>query len=237
MIVWGFPCESRSLPGFKFKKASPIFCKSMRLFFTQHVKLDKTSMKTLKNTLIIFLFLIFLASCALTNEITPLSYQPDVTNVQNVHVNTPLLSVAEFTDSRGVSNSRLIAHKINMNENEASGMYLAEMPITEILTESAKTALSDVGYKISDKGKYVLRGNLLRLDFKPIVGFWKGRLQGNVQVEFSLIDKRSGSLVWMQTYRGFADIDSIEYRQILKVAFDNLFTNLLSSSEFKDALR
>lgn len=181
--------------------------------------------------------LIFLTGCAFTDEPVNLNYRPNLPNAKTAHNNTAPITIGKISDARGSGiDPRLITYKTNMNLEQADGKYLAEAPITDILEDAIKTALNDTGYKVSDNSKYILNGSLLKIDTQILPGMWSGTLQATILAEFTLVNKKSGSQVWSENYKGFASIKEGDYKQTLNAAMDNLITNLINSQNFRNAL-
>lgn len=170
--------------------------------------------------------LCLLSGCALTNESVNLNYSPNLTKLKKVS-SSKTLDVGKFQDQRG-TNPRLVMHKINLNEQEAQGMYLAEKPITSVLKNAINKALMKSGYNIAKNGRYVLSGNLLGLDMKPIEGFIHYKYKCNIQLEVILSDKVTRKELWEETYNGVGYFQSkTDQGEPISIAFSRAANDLV----------
>ena len=188
----------------------------------------------------ILLSLFLLSGCALTNEQMVLNYKPNLSAIKKVNSSKRLV-LAKFTDQRGV-NPKALTHKINLNEQQAKGLYLAEKPIAEILRTSVDQGLKHAGYKVGKKGAYKLQGSLVALDFKWIEGWVNSTLYSNIQMEFTLVDAHSGKQVWDQMYNGSGkyftgDNLGTPYKIAFRRAANNLITKFVNSNEFNAMMK
>lgn len=179
--------------------------------------------------------LLLLSACALTDEAVQLNYQPNFRGISKIH-GEHALTVGKFSNIRGVD-PRLLSRKINLNQEETTGKYLAEKPVAAILRQAVIDSLKFAGYRVTENGKYILSAQLVDLQNKWYPGWFSSELRTNIQVEFSLVDARTGSQIWDQTFNGSAacqsGTDSAPYRTNFSKATNNLIFNLLNSPEFK----
>jgi len=192
------------------------------------------------NLIIISLLAFFLVGCATTNEQVKLKYSPRLRHYPHAsHAKT--LSVNKFTDVRG-GNPNLITHKINEDYQQASGMYLAEKSLADILTQGLKMTLTKAGYKLTKHGDYVLDSELLRVHTFYDSGLISYTDHFSLQVEFTLTNRKTGAQVWDKILTGYSKYSSSEHREHpLRIEFrravNDLFYKLLSDQGFKIVMK
>lgn len=191
-------------------------------------------MKSKLNLMILGILLI-LKSCALTDSVKTLNYEPNV-KIESILERTKKVRVEEMKDDRGYDNDKVIFYKKNMYNQTMSGAYVAEKPVSEILTEAIKNGLEQKKVVLDNSGEYVLKSSLQKLDYESISGFSSVRVIPQISVKFQLVDEQ-GKVVWTDIIIGKANIKGVNFEKFMNPAIDNLVEQLLSNNDFINAIK
>ena len=181
-----------------------------------------------------------IGGCATTDEKVMLNYTPQVAKRSLAHQTKPIY-VKEVTDARQ-ENPKLIMHKINANYEDASGRYLSERPLADIFKHAIEVSLQQAGYHLAGDANYQLSASILNVHSSIEEELFSSIQHMSIQVEFTLVDKRSKEEVWDQIFTGRGQYSSKEnLSEPLRTLFirtaDNLFNQLLSNNSFKTVMR
>jgi hypothetical protein len=148
------------------------------------------------------------------------------------------IEVRPLKDIRGVD-PNLIAQKQNQY-GKTTGKYVSEKELSVILTEALRKLLSDLNYKVADgSGEIILTGEIIKFEQNILMGFWTGKLEGNVQVNLRLLAAKSNNILWNEIISGHTIKSGITHGtddiriEVAKMTFDNLMTNIANSPTFK----
>lgn len=191
-------------------------------------------MKIKISVIILGISLLILKSCALTDSVQNLNYVSNF-KVENTLEKTKKVKVEEMKDDRGYDNDRVIFYKKNMYNQTMSGAYVAEKPVSEILTDAIKSGLEQKKVNV-DSGEYVLKSTLQKLDYEAISGFSSVRIIPQISVKFQLVDEQ-GKVVWTDIIIGKANIKGVKFEKFMNPAIDNLVEQLLSNDDFINTIK
>lgn len=191
-------------------------------------------MKSKLNLMILGILLI-LKSCALTDSVKALNYEPNV-KIESTLEKTKNVKVEEMKDDRGYDNDKVIFYKKNMYNQTMSGAYVAEKPVSKILTEAIKNGLEQKKVVLDNSGGYVLKSSLQKLDYESISGFSSVRVIPQISVKFQLVDEQ-GKIVWTDIITGKANIKGVNFEKFMNPAIDNLVEQLLSNDDFINIIK
>lgn len=184
----------------------------------------------ISNLILISLASFGLTSCALTNSVQKINYQPKFT--VNEKLEKPqIITIEAMTDNRGAADNKLLFNKKNMYNQTMSGAYLSEKPITEILQEAIVYGLNEKNISNSSNTELTLKSQLEKLDYEAISGFTTVQLIPQITVKFRLVDANN-KVVWMDIITGKATTRGANFSKFFPPAIDNLVNQLLESEEF-----
>jgi hypothetical protein len=180
-----------------------------------------------------------LGGCAFSTTQLKLDYTPP--HYSKITEAPATIEVRQLKDIRGVD-PNLIAHKANQY-GKTTGKYVSEKQLSVILTEALRKLLSDLNYKVADgSGEIVLTGEILKFEQNILMGFWTGQLEGNVQVNLRLLNAKSNTILWNEIISGHTNKSGIVSgtddirKEVAKMTFDSLMTNIANSPTFKAAI-
>lgn len=191
-------------------------------------------MKSKLNLMILGIAILILKSCALTDSVKTLNYVSNF-KAENTLEKTKKIKVERMKDDRGYDNDKVIFYKKNMYNQTMSGAYVAEKPVSEILTDAIKSGLEQKKVNM-DSGEYVLKSTLQKLDYEAISGFSSVRIIPQISVKFQLVDNQ-GKVVWADIITGKANIKGAKFEKFINPAIDNLVEQLLSNDDFINTIK
>jgi hypothetical protein len=184
----------------------------------------------ISNLILISLASFGLTSCALTNSVQKINYEPKFT--VNEKLEKPqIITIEAMTDNRGAADNKLLFNKKNMYNQTMSGAYLSEKPVTEILQEAIVYGLNKKNISNSSNTELTLKSQLEKLDYEAISGFTTVQLIPQITVKFRLIDSNN-KVIWMDMITGKATTRGTNFSKFFPPAIDNLVNQLLESEEF-----
>ncbi|MGV1021354.1 hypothetical protein ACTS9V_17215 [Empedobacter falsenii] len=187
-------------------------------------------MKSKFTTLLLGISLITLTSCALSNSIKQINYQSNL-KVSDRLSSSKIVKIDEMKDMRGYSDEKVIFYKKNMYNQTMSGAYMAEKPVSEILTEAIKNGFNEKNISVNGSNDYILKSELQKLDYEAISGFSTVQLIPEITVKFQLVDK-DGKVVWTDLITGKANTKGAKFEKFLPPAIDNLIQQLVNNQDF-----
>ena|ERR1700750_2338303 len=172
-----------------------------------------------------------LTSCALSNSVQQINYQSNL-KIENKLASRKIVQIEPMKDVRGYQDDKVIFYKKNMYNQTMSGAYMAEKPVSEILTEAVKNGLSEKNISLGNDNKNLtLKSELQKLDYEAISGFSTVQLIPQITVKFQLIDTE-GKVVWTDLLTGKANTKGTKFEKFLPPAIDNLVQQLINSQDF-----
>lgn len=190
--------------------------------------------------IILAILVVVISGCALTDEQVPLNYVPKSYTNLGVHPSKTIF-VNEVTDSRG-EDPKLIAHKINEDYENATGTFLAEKSMSSILKNGLELSLKQAGYHLLKNSPYELNATLLSIHTYVDAGAFSCVQHMAIQMEFTLVDRKTDNEVWNQIFTGRGIYSSQEnvdqpIRNLFVRATNNLFKQLLSDDSFRVVMK
>jgi hypothetical protein len=183
----------------------------------------------------IFLCIIFLFGCATTMSEVNLNYHAPEEIVSAFQ--SPLsaaIRIGTVSDKRGYENPRLLVHKQNMHRDTTKGGYLAEKPISIVLEDALKEALTKANFNIdSEKTVFELNGELLDFDIDSAYGF-----KSRITMTLSLTSMTSQKIVWSKTFVGRAIVTKEPWLEnSFELALDDLIKKVVASKSLAAELK
>ena len=176
-----------------------------------------------------------LTSCALSNSIEKINYQPAY-KIQNTVTSTNSIKVEPMKDERGYNDEKVIFYKKNMYNQTMSGAYLAEEPVPQMLTKAITSGLLTKGIKVEGQGaQKTLKSFLQKFDYEAVSGFTSVQLIPQITVKFQLLDQNN-KIVWTDILVGKANTKGGNFAKFLPPAIDNLVVQLVDNESFIQAL-
>ena len=128
-----------------------------------------------------------------------------------------------------------VMKKISLSGGPATGNYLSDQPVADILYKAVTQALELAGIaKSSGEMDLSLSLEIEALDFSVMVGFAQCVLKGNIQVKVAVTEASSGKIVWEGLCEGTGRTGN---GQLVHVAFtaalDDFILNLLACPGFQ----
>lgn len=176
-----------------------------------------------------------LTSCALSNSIEKINYQPAY-KVQKTITFSNSVKVEPMKDERGYNDEKVIFYKKNMYNQTMSGAYLAEEPVPQMLTKAITSGLVAKGIKVdAQSSQKTLKSSLQRFDYEAVSGFSSVQLIPQITVKFQLLDENN-KIVWTDILVGKANTKGANFAKFLPPAIDNLVVQLIENESFIQAL-
>ncbi|MGD9153254.1 MAG: YajG family lipoprotein [Gammaproteobacteria bacterium] len=181
-----------------------------------------------------------LSGCAMSMSNVSLNYKtPRVPKINRAKYNQSI-KVSRIDDQRG-ENSRLIVHKINMNEETTSGGYLAEKPLNVVVQNALRNAFIKQGYIVkTHHATYELTGTLNDYSVKWITGMFSSRAISKLEMQFSLLNLKTHNVVWNNYVIGRGNYKSGESGGVVALLFNralnSVIIQLTNSASFRQAL-
>ncbi|WP_379965888.1 hypothetical protein [Epilithonimonas sp. UC225_85] len=175
-----------------------------------------------------------LTSCALSNSIEKINYQPAYT-VEKTVTSASGVKVEPMKDERGYTDEKVIFYKKNMYNQTMSGAYLAEEPVPQLLTKAISSGLVKKGINITGTTNKTLKSSLQKFDYEAVSGFSSVQLIPQITVKFQLIDENN-KIVWTDILVGKANTKGANFSKFLPPAIDNLVVQLINNESFLQAL-
>jgi len=174
---------------------------------------------------------ISLASCALSHSTKQINYQPNFFIAEKLST-SKIVDVEPMQDARNYNNNKIIFYKKNMYNQTMSGSYIAEKPVVDILTEAVKDGFKQKNITLNSVTKdYILKSELIKLDYEVISGFSTVRVIPLITVKFQLINTE-GKVIWTDILTGKANIKGAKFEKFIPPAIDNLVDQLVNNSGF-----
>lgn len=192
-------------------------------------------MKAKFTTLFLGISLLTLTSCALSNSVKQINYQSNL-KVSDRLSSSKIVKIDEMKDMRGYSDEKVIFYKKNMYNQTMSGAYMAEKPVSEILTEAIKNGFNEKNISVNGSNDYILKSELQKLDYEAISGFSTVQLIPEITVKFQLVDK-DGKVVWTDLITGKANTKGAKFEKFLPPAIDNLIQQLINNQDFLNNIK
>ncbi|MBI9076322.1 MAG: hypothetical protein JEZ02_13015 [Desulfatibacillum sp.] len=128
-----------------------------------------------------------------------------------------------------------VMKKISLSGGPATGNYMSEQPVAEILHKAVSKALEHAGNaKPKGEADFCLSLKIIALDFGVKVGFSQCMLMGNIKVEVSVTEAITGNIVWEGPCEGTGRVGTGPLVQrAFSTALDELLLNLLACPGFK----
>lgn len=184
---------------------------------------------------------ILITGCALTTEHVSFNYHPPVTKAK-APAGSKTITVGNFQDERDVEPA-VLANKINGYGKQATGKYVVERPVADILHDAFEEAFNNADYHIVNRSpEYTLTGKISEVAIVPVDGFFAGDIKYTIKCHFKLVLNKSGSVVWADIIAGHAKLENKVYcgdecyLEGFRAATDNLIAKLLKSHDFKHAV-
>ncbi|MDC8103366.1 hypothetical protein ACNFU2_00490 [Chryseobacterium sp. PTM-20240506] len=177
-----------------------------------------------------------LTSCALSNSVQKINYQSGL-KIDNKLASSKTVQIDPMKDTRGYQDNKVIFYKKNMYNQTMSGAYMAEKPVSEILTDAIKNGLKEKNVNLgSDNKSFTLKSELQKMDYEAISGFSTVQLIPQITVKFQLIDNE-GKVVWTDLITGKANTKGAKFEKFLPPAIDNLVEQLVNSQDFLNTIK
>lgn len=177
-----------------------------------------------------------LTSCALSNSVQKINYQSNL-KIDNKLTSSKVVQIEPMKDTRGYQDNKVIFYKKNMYNQTMSGAYMAEQPVSEILTDAIKKGLKEKNVNLSSDNKsFTLKSELQKMDYEAISGFSTVQLIPQITVKFQLIDNE-GKVVWTDLFTGKANTKGAKFEKFLPPAIDNLVDQLINSQDFLNNIK
>ncbi|MFP7658063.1 hypothetical protein [Chryseobacterium proteolyticum] len=177
-----------------------------------------------------------LTSCALSNSVQQINYQSGL-KIDNKLASSKTVQIDPMKDTRGYQDNKVIFYKKNMYNQTMSGAYMAEKPVSEILTDAIKNGLKEKNVNLgSDNKSFTLKSELQKMDYEAISGFSTVQLIPQITVKFQLIDNE-GKVVWTDLITGKANTKGAKFEKFLPPAIDNLVEQLVNSQDFLNTIK
>ncbi|WBV56919.1 hypothetical protein PFY10_00500 [Chryseobacterium daecheongense] len=177
-----------------------------------------------------------LTSCALSNSVQQINYQSGL-KIDNKLASSKTVQIDPMKDTRGYQDNKVIFYKKNMYNQTMSGAYMAEKPVSEILTDAIKNGLKEKNVNLGNDNKsFTLKSELQKMDYEAISGFSTVQLIPQITVKFQLIDNE-GKVVWTDLITGKANTKGAKFEKFLPPAIDNLVEQLVNSQDFLNTIK
>jgi hypothetical protein len=187
----------------------------------------------------LMVFMLSMSGCALTVHDTRVDYKYTKAPAADFSSSPEKIRVADFEDSRGMDNPRMITHSQNMYGNTMSGGTQAEKPVAEIIRDGVVQGLSPAHARIvDDDASVILRGELMEYGYTVVQGFWTGTANTKLLVKLKLTSK-SGNTIWSETLLGKASYHgavSPGEVVLLQLTLDDFIERLQNNEDFQHAL-
>ncbi|SHK35441.1 YajG family lipoprotein [Epilithonimonas mollis] len=191
--------------------------------------------KKILKFVIVFLTGSLLTSCALSNSIEKINYQPAYT-VNNTVTSASSIKLEPMKDERGYTDEKVIFYKKNMYNQTMSGAYMAEEPIPQLLTKAINSGLVKKGITVNAEGKSkTLKSTLQKFDYEAVSGFSSAQIIPQIMVKFQLYDENN-KVIWTDILVGKANTKGTNFSKFLPPAIDNLVVQLINNESFLQAL-
>lgn len=143
------------------------------------------------------------------------------------------VSIKEVLDLRG-KDPRFIMNKLTLAGGPASGAYMAQKPVCEILNKAIFQAFELAGGKNQGKTPDLfMSAKLVSMDFAVMVGFAKCMLKGVIKMEVALTAPDTKDRVWEGTIEGVGRCGAGDLvQEVFSTALDDFILKLLSSPFF-----
>jgi|SRR3989339_912350 len=146
------------------------------------------------------------------------------------------IQVGKFTVGQNKKDAKAMTDKINANFKAATGFRFSGEPIIKVLEKAVRASLEKSNYSITSNSNYILSANLYDVKF-PFQSTWSASPTCNIQMQFTLTDKRNNKIVWQQFLNGIGYArtqDPIILAPVFAYqrAVNNLIYNLLSNKNF-----
>lgn len=184
------------------------------------------------SSLLLSCYLASLTGCAFTVYDVAVNYQYPGT--VSVNLSNTTLEVGEFTDSRGMQNSRMLFHQKNLEGQTTTGGWQAEKPLGEIVRDGVIQALESANANIQSDTPKRLTGDILELSSSSVMGVFGGELKGKLLLKLQVEDFSKGEILWKDTIVGVANLQSggITPEALLRECLNNALNNLLTDRYF-----
>lgn len=180
--------------------------------------------------------LLFLTSCALSNSVKQINYQSNFKFDTKLE-SSKIIKVEAMRDERGYTDNKVIFYKKNMYNQTMSGAYLAEKPMTDILTEAIKNGFKEKNIITNENGNtFILKSTLQKLDYEAISGFTTVQLIPQIVVKFQLTDT-NGKVVWTDILTGKSNTKGTNFEKFLPPSIDNLVEQLVNNQDFLNTIK
>lgn len=122
--------------------------------------------------------------CAFTNTSVPINYMgPQFIPSAFQTKPSKALQIGKVIDQRTIADPRMICNKQN-DYGKTSGMYLAEKPVADILTEAFNYALVKSNYNVNREGIFEINGTLMDFNIEVLMGFWSGEIKSKLNMTY-----------------------------------------------------
>ena len=177
-----------------------------------------------------------LTSCALSNSIEKINYQPAYTVEKTVVSSANSIKLEPMKDERGYNDDKVIFYKKNMYNQTMSGAYIAEEPVPQLLTKAINSGLIKKGISVNTGNTTrTLKSILQKLDYEAVSGFSSVQLIPQITVKFQLLDENN-KIVWTDVLVGKANTKGTNFSKFLPPAIDNLVLQLINNDSFLQAI-
>lgn len=176
-----------------------------------------------------------LTSCALSNSIEKINYQPAYMVEKTVN-SANSIRLEPMKDERGYNDDKVIFYKKNMYNQTMSGAYIAEEPVPQLLTKAINSGLIKKGINVNTENtSRTLKSTLQKLDYEAVSGFSSVQLIPQITVKFQLLDENN-KIVWTDILVGKANTKGTNFSKFLPPAIDNLVLQLINNDSFLQAI-
>ena len=191
--------------------------------------------KTILKSVLYLFVILTLTSCALSNSIKKINYQPKL-NVTNKITSSKQVKIEPMKDERGYNDEKVIFYKKNMYNQTMSGAYMEERPIPEILISAIENGLKEKGINYNSlNGDVTLKSWLQKLDYEAISGFSTVQLIPEITVKFQLLDSNN-KVIWTDIITGKVKTQGVKFEKFMPPAIDDLVIKLIENQEFVNAI-
>jgi len=181
------------------------------------------------------LYIIFFSGCATTLDEVRLNYHTpaEIASSFQSPPNSPI-RMGTVSDKRGYENPRLLVYKQNLHGDTTKGGYLAEKPVSSVLEDALKEALTKAKFNMdSEAPDFELSGELLAFNLDSAYG-----LKSRITMTLSLTSAASQKIVWSETFVGRAVVTKPpRLENCFTFALDDLIKKVVTSKSLAAKLK
>lgn len=149
------------------------------------------------------------------------------------------VTLGDFEDLRtNAASEKIIFHITNLNGDRTTGGWEAQERVADLVRASIEDGLMKANLVIAEEGGGLeLSGQLVKLDYQVITGFWKGSLNSEMTVKLELKNVSSGMILWRDTFFAKDSTDKFEMEQIFQRLLEDLVSQIIEDDYFRQNLK